>query len=86
MVHSFCGVGKSVANSAAMAGSTGRNPACAQIRWPSGVNRKFFRAPALSRWAPVETTATGFSILKFCGGLMCSTSLPCRSTLMASFS
>ena len=37
MVHSFCGVGKSVAKSAATAGSTGRKPASAHSFWPSGV-------------------------------------------------
>jgi len=77
---------KSLANSSATDGSTGRNPVCAQTFCPSGVYRKFFSAVALSRWVPDVTTATGFSILNVCGGLMCSTGLPWRSTLIASFS
>ena len=80
MVQSFCGVGKSLANSSATDGSTGRNPVCAQTFCPSGVYRKFFSAVALSKCALEVTTATGFSILNVCGGLMCSTGLPWRST------
>ena len=77
---------KSVLKSAATAGSTGRNPACAHSFCASAVYRKFFSELALSTCALPVTTATGFSILNVWGGLTCSTGLPCRSMLMASFS
>src|SRR5258705_13067405 len=85
MVQSFCGVGKSLANSSATDGSTGRNPACAQTFCPSGVYRKFFSAVALSRWVPDVTTATGFSILNVFGGLVVAWGCFCWLLVIAAF-
>ena len=62
---------------------TGLRP---QLLRRSAVYWKFLNAIAAFRCGLVVTTATGFSILKVCGGLTCSTGLPARSAAMASFS
>ncbi len=86
MVQSFSGCGNVAVNSAATVGSTGRNPASAHSRWACGVYRKSLNAFASSAFSPLVSTAAGFSILKVCGGVTCSTGSPWRSMNSASFS
>src|ERR1700722_6031237 len=85
-LHSFCGAGNWSRTWAAIAGSAGRNPAAAQTFWASAVYWKFLNATAAFRWGLVVTTATGFSILMVCGGLMWGIGFPGRWVAIASFS
>src|ERR1700679_1875070 len=82
-VHSFSGAGNWSRTWAATAGSTGRNPAAAQTFWASAVYWKFLNATAAFRWGLVVTTATGFSILIVCDGLMWVIGFPRRSVAIA---
>lgn len=93
MVHSrSIRPGKECAVSATTSGTTGRNPVCAHSRCARGVKRKSTNDFAATLSVLVLTTATGFSILKVCGGTTYSTWWArlvvafARSSMMASFS
>src|SRR5882757_10284047 len=86
IVHSLAGTGNLSRTSAATAGSTGRNPAAAHTLWASAVYWKFLNATAAFRWGLLVTTATGFSILIVCDGLIWVIGFPWRSVAIASFS
>src|ERR1700729_2812655 len=86
IVHSLAGAGNWSRTPAATAGSTGRNPAAAHTFWASAVYWKFLNATAAFRWGLLVTTATGFSILIVCEGLMWVIGFPRRSVAIASFS
>src|ERR1700742_3896749 len=86
IVHNFAGTGNWSRTPAATAGSTGRNPAAAHTFWASAVYWKFLNATAAFRCGLLVTTATGFSILIVCGGLIWVIGFPWRSVAIASFS
>src|ERR1700761_287426 len=86
IVQSFSGAGNWSRTVAATAGSTGRNPAAAQTFWASAVYWKFLNATAAFRCGLLVTTATGFSILIVCDGLMWVIGFPWRAVAIASFS
>src|SRR6202021_3265056 len=86
IVHSLAGTGNWSRTSAATAGSTGRNPAAAHTFWASAVYWKFLNAPAAFTCGLLVTTATGFSILFACDGLMWVIGFPRSSVAIASFS
>ena len=69
MVHSFYRVRKSCRNSATDGSTAGSRPAPTRLRFLGEL--EVLQGSGLSRCALVLTTATGFSILKVCGGMMC---------------